>query len=161
MNRAVAVLGLTTGLFASSWANSADVPKVDKYDVHAACSGPSQVLSGVKDHIGGTYQAICTPDGSAGTFWNNVIGFCEGVWSMASGNYQEHGVCEFTDSTGDKFFGRYVKDGNADGKWQVTGGTGKYEGMEQGGLFNIATQKPTLQGQLGAVFHWWGNYKMR
>ena len=44
---------------------------------------------------------------------------------------------------------------------RVTGGTGKYQGMDQTGKFNLAVQKPSLPGQLGGIFHWWGNYKMR
>ena len=70
-------------------------------------------------------------------------------------------MCESTDQSGDKFFGVYSKNGDEDGTWRVTGGTGKYEGMDQSGKFNLAVQKPTLPGQLGGIFHWWGNYKMR
>jgi hypothetical protein len=70
-------------------------------------------------------------------------------------------MCEATDQSGDKFFGVLAKNGQADGTWRVTGGTGKYQGMDHSGAFNTANEKPSIPGQAGGVFHWWGNYKMR
>jgi hypothetical protein len=100
---------LSACLIAPASSISADVPKEGQYDVHAACSGPLQLLAGVKDHIGGSYLATCMPDAPAGMFFNAVVVQCAGSWTLVSGNYEEHGMCESTDQSGDKFFGVYSK----------------------------------------------------
>jgi hypothetical protein len=142
-------------------AQAADYPKEGRYDLRTGCAGASSVLSGVKDNMGGTYTVTCVPDAPAGTLYNDIVAQCFGAWSLAGGNYEESGSCEMTDSAGDKFFGVYAKKGQDDGTWRVTGGTGKFEGMQSGGPWNLAIPKPMLPGLLGGVFHWWGSYKLR
>ena len=151
---------LTACLICPTPSIGADVPKEGNYDVRVGCSGPSQVLTGVKDHMGGSYLVTCMPDAAEGAFFNGVVVQCTGSWTLVTGNYEEHGMCEATDQSGDKYFGVYTKSGQSDGVWRVTGGTGKYEGMQHSGAFNMAIQKPSIPGQGGGVFHWWGNYKM-
>ena len=103
----------------------------------------------------------CVPDSAEGTLYHGIIAQCFGAWSLVSGSYEESGSCEMTDQSGDKFFGVYAKKGEADGSWKVTGGTGKYQGFQQAGPWNVAVAKPSVPGQLGGIFRWWGTYKMK
>lgn len=153
-------LVLTGGLITAT-AIAAEPPKEGKYDVHSVCSGPAYTLAGVKDHMGGVYTATCTPDAAEGTLYHGIVAQCFGAWSLVSGAYEESGSCEMTDHAGDKFFGVYSKKGQADGTWKVTGGTGKYQGMQSGGPWNVINQKPALPGQSAGVFRWWGTYRMQ
>jgi hypothetical protein len=82
---------LTACLISSTLSVAADVPKEGKYDVRAGCSGLSQALTGVKDHIGGSYLVTCMPDAPDGTFFNGIVVQCAGSWSLVTGKYEEHG----------------------------------------------------------------------
>jgi hypothetical protein len=138
-----------------------DLAPEGKYDVRSGCSGESHVLASIKDHMGGSYTAICTPDAAPGAMFHRTIFQCFGSWSLSAGNYDEHGICEATDPAGDKLFGLYAKKNQEDGTWRVTGGTGKYQGMEMSGLWNTAAEMPPLPGRIANVSHWWGRYKLQ
>jgi hypothetical protein len=140
---------------------AADLPKDGRYDVKAYCSGPAQMLTPLKDQMGGSYSVRCMANADSGTIFHAVTGHCNGAFHQVGDAYYEAGSCEFLDAAGDKFFGVYEKKGQANGTWKVTGGSGKYAGMTQTGEWNPVTPFPMPSGVIGAEFHWWGNTKLR
>jgi len=140
---------------------AADLAPEGKYDVRTSCTGESHILASIKDHTGGSYTATCLPDAAAGAMYHRTTFQCFGSWSLITGNYEERGICEAIDASGDKFFGVYAKKNQDDGTWRVTAGTGKYQGVEMSGLWNVAAQMPSLPGRSANIFRWWGTYKLK
>ena len=140
---------------------AADMPREGKYDMHSGCTGESRVLSSIKDHTGGSYASTCLPDAAPDTMYHRTVFQCFGSWSSVSGNYEEHGVCEATDPSGDKFFGVYARKNQEDGTWRVTAGTGKYQGVEMSGSFKVVSPMPPLPGRSANILRWWGSYKLK
>jgi len=140
---------------------AADMPREGKYDVHSGCTSDSRVLSSIKDHTGGSYAATCLPDAAPDTMYHRTLFQCFGSWSSVSGTYEEHGVCEAIDSSGDKFFGVYARKNQEDGTWRVTAGTGKYQGVEMSGSFQVVAPMPPVPGRGANISRWWGTYKLK
>lgn len=141
---------------------AADLPKDGRYDINAYCSGPAQLLTPIKDQMGGSYSIRCMAHADPGTIFHAVTAHCNGAFHQVGDAYYEAGSCEFFDAAGDKFFGVYEKKGQqANGTWKVTGGSGKYAGMTQSGEWAQVTPFPMPGGVVGGQFHWWGNTKLR
>jgi hypothetical protein len=140
---------------------AADLPKDGPYDVQAYCSGPAHIQTPLKDQTGGSYAVHCMTNAAPGTIFHGVTGHCNGAFHQVSDRYYEAGSCAFVDATGDQFFGVYERKGQANGTWNVTGGSGKYATLTQTGEWNLVMPFSMPAGLTGAQYHWWGHSKLR
>jgi len=138
------------------------VAKEGKYDDMICYAGVQQALSPVKGQIAGSYHVYGSPVPKQGDLFLNMSGQCIGVYKIIGDEFLDTGACSFTDADGDAFFGTYVRaKGNEPGQWKVTGGTGKYEGMQSTGGFMPETQIPSPTGVSQLCVKGWGSWKLR
>jgi hypothetical protein len=136
-------------------------PKEGNYRSDGCFHGQHFMTSHSKDIMGGSYTGISTQQAPGeNDFWHNMVGRCNGAWTLIMGEYNELGTCEYTDAAGDKLFGVYTRK-NQDGTWKVLAGTGKYDGLESTGTWTPYTQFPAIQGEAASCFHQTGKYKLR
>lgn len=139
----------------------ADTAREGQYRHQACYVGPQQVLSLSKDQLGGSYWVNGASLAEKEDFFGNLVASCVGSWSVINGDFGDSGVCEYTDSAGDKFFGVYSRR-NADlGTWRTTGGTGKYAGMVMSGQYKPMPQLAQPAGQFVGCSVQWGAWKVR
>ena len=97
-----------------------------------------------------------------GDIFSNTSGHCAGAFTLIGEDGHAYGSCSFTDADGDAFFGIYALNNMKEkGTWKVTGGTGKYEGMQQSGDWKPITQIPSPAGMLQECDRITGSWKMR
>ena len=139
----------------------AAAPKEGSYKSDGCFHGQLFMTVHSKDAMGGSYTGI-TAQHAAGEneFWRNMVGRCNGAWTLILGEYNELGTCEYTDASGDKLFGIYTRK-NQDGTWKVLAGTGKFDGIESTGSFTPYTQFPAITGEAASCFHQLGKYKLK
>lgn len=109
--------------------------KEGKYSVHGCYHGPAHVNVLSSDVMAGSYGLTGMVVAPEGDVWHKVSGTCNGAWQLLKGELTEMGSCDYVDKDGDHFFGIYTRT-NMDGKWKVHGGTGKFAGMEQSGIWS-------------------------
>ncbi|MGR3760005.1 hypothetical protein ACUXV3_07700 [Roseobacteraceae bacterium NS-SX3] len=94
--------------------------------------------------IGSTYDRIVMEDSAHPL--HGGTGPCFGAVEMSAGAANGGGLCLFTDAEGDKLVLQWHADGmDADGAltgtWELTSGTGKWNGATGGGTFASATDE--------------------
>ncbi len=137
-----------------------------KFDQQSCYSGSSHVLQHADGFVSGSYDATGVTPGKEGTPFFMLSGRCVGSFTVANGDYNESGACEYQNAAGDKFFGIYARKGDpakTEGTWHVVNGTGKFAGMSmEGKWMPIGAFPPVHPGQLPpACNHEWGTYSTK
>jgi len=160
MNRISTLLvGVSLCIFGAS-AVGAELAKDGKYDQNECFNGPHHLIVHSKDQMGGSYT-VSGVSPVAGGLFQNTSSVCNGAWTLVNGEYNEIGSCEYTDASGDKFFGVFGRKNKESGTWRVVGGTGKYNGMVNTSNWMPVTDAPQPAGQIAVCTHEWGSWKMR
>jgi hypothetical protein len=136
-----------------------ELAKEGKYEHHGCYIGPQYVITHSKEQMSGSYAANGVAIAPLGDPFHNVAGVCYGHWTLLNGEFNDSGTCEFATTASEKFFGVYSRRNDEDGRWQVTGGTGKFSGMSLEGFWLPVTQTPQPTGQLITCNRQWGSWK--
>lgn len=160
MKRQAAMLLSVLPCLLGAGAVAADLPKEGKYDHHDCYAGPHYMITHSKDQLGGSYTLNGVTVTNPGNPFYNTLNVCNGAWTQVDGEYNEIGSCEYTDASGDKFFGVYSRKNQENGTVRVVGGTGKFAGMALTGLWMPVTDTPQPAGQIVVCTHEWGSWKL-
>ena len=155
----IGLIGVSLFIFAAD-ASAADVPKEGKYDQNECFVGPHHMIVHSKDAMGGSYTANGVSPVAGGLF-HNTTSVCNGSWTLVNGEYNEMGSCEYTDPSGEKFFGLFTRKNQESGTWLVVAGTGKYSGMSNTSNFMPVTDVLPPAGLIAVCTREWGSWKMR
>ena len=101
------------------------------------------------------------PSVKPGSLYHNVTGVCVGSWIYIDGEYSESSACEYTDPSGDKFFGVASRKNDQEGDFKVLGGTGKYSGMTNTSKWKPITDSPQPDGYSVVCLRDRGAWKLR
>lgn len=148
MLRLFNILPGTVFLFlCSSLLLAAEPDKQGRYDIEECFIGTHDMIFSSDNAMGGAYKVhSIAPSAKPGNLWHNVTGYCLGSWKLINGQYSESSYCEYTDSSGDKFFGTGTRKNDEQGYWQAVGGTGKYVGMTNTSRWKPITDSPQPDG---------------
>jgi hypothetical protein len=157
----VSVLGFGFSTIAATALAAVTVAKEGKYENVGCYTSTMQTNAPVKGQMGGSYEGLGTTITKEGDVFNNTSGRCLGTFTMVGEEYNEMGSCSFTDADGDSFFGLYSRKNKEIGSWKVTGGTGKYEGMQLSGTWMPYTQITAPAGHAQSCNKQSGSWKLR
>ncbi len=148
----LAATGLTLGLVlvVTSTVNAEQQEKGGSFTFHSAYKGVGETTE-VSDHHSnwsGRFWGISFNDEGTGLLhqmaWN-----CPGASEVVDGTLNMMGYCVLRDADGDKIFGRFTGSGpvggELTGRSEVSGGTGKYAGVQGGWDFQCGTVGPDNQ----------------
>jgi len=94
---------------------------------------------------------------------NNMGGRClfERTVDTAAKATESHGFCAYVDKDGDQIFEKCASNpGNAPMGCQLTGGTGKFQGLQADLLITVGLLKSNYEGINQAIGHKKGSYKI-
>jgi hypothetical protein len=122
--------------FASAMpAFAADLPESGSFKLHSGWKGVGETVQVEKDHVigAGHSYGVTFNDAGAGPLHNGTV-VCAYEFELVNGASTGHGPCAWSDSAGDKIFTYHTtKSGSSSalsGVHQVTGGTGKFKGIQ-------------------------------
>jgi hypothetical protein len=161
MKRLAKTLAFAIATTATAGFAAVNVAKEGKYENIGCYTSTMQTNAPVKGQMGGSYEGIGTTVTKEGDIFNNTSGRCLGTFTMVGEEYHEMGSCSFTDADGDAYFGLYERKNKETGTWKVTGGTGKYEGMQQTGTWMPYTQITAPAGRAQACNKQSGTWKLK
>jgi hypothetical protein len=139
----------------------AQVAREGSYQSSACYFGPSYVIQHSKEQMAGSYAATGIAVAPPADPFHDTAAQCYGSWTLVDGEYADQGSCEYTDPSGDRFFGVYRRKNQELGQWRVTGGTGKFAGMIGTGNWEAITRAKAPDGQLLLCNRHWGTWKLR
>lgn len=126
---------------------AATLQKEGSYDHDECWVGTGPTLTHSDKIMAGTFKAHgISPAPRPGSLFNNTTGVCVGSWTLVNGEYNETSACEYTDPSGDKFFGIASRKNDEEGTWRVISGTGKYAGMISSSRWKPITDSPQPEG---------------
>lgn len=158
-NRTLAVCIAT--LVTSSAFAGVEVANKGSYEGMLCVSGQLPAVVQSDTEMGGSFDLIGPMVTKPGTLYHAANIHCLGAWSVVGGNYNENGHCQVVDADGDKIFGKFSRV-NADGRWEVISGTGKYAGMTSSGPYTPVAQFPQpIPGTLQHCNKITGTWKLR
>lgn len=138
-----------------------DVPPKGNYEGMLCVAGPLPAVVQSDTEMGGSFDLIGPMVTKPGMLYHGANIHCLGTWSVIGGNYNENGHCQVVDADGDKIFGKFSRV-NADGRWEVISGTGKYAGMTSSGPYTPVAQFPQpVPGALQTCNRITGTWKLR
>ncbi len=143
-------IGLTAALAFGSPAIAADLPQSGSFKLHSGWKGVGEVVQVEKDHVfgAGHFYGVTFNDAGSGPLHNGAV-FCAYELELVNGTGPFGGPCAWSDSGGDKFFTNYTgtiaASGAVSGAHQITGGTGKYAGIQGKGAFQCTTLNDKAQ----------------
>ena len=146
---AAAAIGLTTALAIGSPAIAADLPQSGTIKIHSGWKGGGEVVQVETNHVFGTAQfyGVTFNDAGSGPLHNGAV-FCAYELELRNGAGPFGGPCAWSDSDGDKIFTDYtgkIAASGASGAHQITGGTGKFAGIQGKGSFECTTLNDKAQ----------------
>jgi hypothetical protein len=130
-----AAIGLTFALAFGPPVIAADLPQSGSFKLHSGWKGVGEVVPVEKDHVygGGLFYGVTFNDAGSGPLHNGA-GICNYALELMSGAGPVEGSCTWSDSDGDKIFtnytGKLAASGAFSGMNQITGGTGKFRGIQ-------------------------------
>jgi hypothetical protein len=133
-------IGLTAALAFGCPAIAADLPQSGSFKLHSGWKGVGEVVQIEKDHVfgAGHFYGVTFNDAGSGPLHNGAV-FCPYALELMNGAGPLQGLCAWSDSDGDKIFtyatGKIAASGAASGEHQITGGTGKFKGIQGKGSF--------------------------
>ena len=128
-------LAMLVFLFGSSTVPAEQMEKSGKSTLHSAYKGVGNVTAVAENrlHWGGIYWGHSFNDSGSG-FLHNVVWNCPAASDIANGTVSFKGYCTMTDADGDKTFGDWSgggpMTGEITGNMKISGGTGRYSGIE-------------------------------
>ena len=152
---------LSLVLFAAFGASAlaGELPKQGTYSLTWTFSGPYTLLEVGEDEWAWISNFTLV-------IWNNAG---EGIYHDMTGDCieiggperQTSGYCTYTDADGDKIFEAYTEEEEGKGHDTLTGGTGKYAGLQGGGKYEYAFTPDTPEGTFHGYGHTEGSYTLR
>ena len=162
MKRRTIVAGAFVLAFATSAALAQGPDKEGKYNDAECYAGTNDMIYSSDNAMSGAFRVyLISPLPKPGDLYHNVTGTCVGSWTFIDGQYSESSYCEYTDASGDKFFGVASRKGDEDGNWKVIGGTGKYQGMTDTARWKPITNSPQPDGKSVGCLRTWGSWKLK
>ena len=132
-----------------------------KYEGTLCIAGPLPAVVQSEKEVAGSFDLIGTIVTKPGAIYHLTNIHCLGAWSVIDGQYHETGHCQVVDNDGDKMLGKFTRV-NADGRWDVVSGSGKYAGVTSGGPYGPVGQFPQpVAGTLQHCNRITGTWKMR
>jgi hypothetical protein len=103
---------------------------------------------------------IVTPSSTFKPYENAAV-HCMGYNRVVQGKLTMHSSCQFTDSTGDSFFGESAEVPDKPPSWTFLYGTGKWQGISGAGTFRrVALGKLAADGSIDICFTPTGRYTL-
>jgi hypothetical protein len=138
-----------------------EVANKGNYEGMLCVSGSLPGVVQSDSEMGGSFDLIGPVVSKPGMLYHATTIHCLGAWSVIGGQYNENGLCQVVDGDGDKIFGKFSRV-NADGRWEVISGTGKYAGMTSSGPYTPVAQFPQpVPGTLQHCNKITGTWKLR
>lgn len=158
----IRTLAVCLATFAASGAFAGvDVANKGNYEGMLCVAGPLPAVVQSDSEMGGSFDLIGPMITKPGMLYHAANIHCLGAWSVVGGQYNENGHCQVVDGDGDKIFGKFSRV-NADGRWEVISGTGKYAGMTSSGPYTPVAQFPQpVPGTLQHCNKITGTWKLR
>ena len=141
---AATAIGLTTVLAFGSPAIAADLPQSGSFKLHSGWKGVGEVVQVENNHVfgAGHFYGVTFNDAGSGPLHNGAA-VCTYTLELINGAGPAQGLCAWSDSDGDKIFnsytGKLAASGALSGVNQITGGTGKFKGIQGKGPFQCTT----------------------
>src|SRR5262249_47045684 len=141
-NRALlsAAIGFVTALTFGFPAISADLPQSGSFKLHSGWKGVGEVVQVGNNHIfgAGNFYGVAFNHAGSGPLHKGAV-VCSYALELMNGVGPFGGPCAWSDGDGDKFFtsytGKFETSGAASGDHKITGGTGKFAGIQGKGSF--------------------------
>jgi hypothetical protein len=152
-------IGFVTALGFGSPATAADLPQSGSLKLHSGWKGVGEVVQVGTNHVfgGGTYYAVTFNDAGSGPLHKGAVQ-CAYALELINGAGPLQGPCAWGDNDGDKFFtsytGKIEASGAAYGTHQITGGTGKFTGIQGKGSFRCTTLNDKSQYECTQQFEY-------
>ena len=128
-----AVIGIST--FATGTAVGADLPKSGSFNIHSGWKAVGEVTKLSDDHLYGfgSFWGVTYNDAGNGPLHTGPV-VCPYTLEIVKGAGTSQGSCAWGDAEGDRIFtswsGSLTPAGELDGMNQITGGTGKFKGIQ-------------------------------
>ena len=119
-------------------------------------------IGGGKEYTLISYAMTASND-AGNPILNNMGGRClfERTVDTAAKATEQHGFCTYVDNDGDQIFEKCASNpGNAPMGCQLTGGTGKFEGLQADLTITSAPLKSNYEGIVQGMGHKKGTYKI-
>ena len=146
--KSATALTLTTAIAFASSAIAADLPQSGSVKIHSAFKVNSQAAEMGDKHFMGSFNAwaITYNDAGSGPLHMGTA-LCAGSFNDTNGSYDDGGWCAWGDANGDKFFtvftGKGTDNVGEQGTHTITGGTGKFAGIQGKGSFQCKDVNPS------------------
>jgi len=137
-------LTLTTALAFGPPAIAADLPQSGSIKVHSGWKSIGEVVQVGENHVfgAGNFWGVTFNDTGSGPL-NGGAAVCSYTSELTNGAGPVQGACAWGDSDGDKFYvnysGKIAASGVLDGLNKISGGTGKFKGIQGQGPFHCTT----------------------
>ena len=137
-------IGLTVALAFGAPAIAADLLQSGTFKLHSGWKGVGEVVQVGNNHVfgAGHFYGVTFNDAGSGPLHNGAV-FCAYALEPMNGAGPFGGPCAWGDNDGDKFFtsytGKLAASGAAYGDHKITGGTGKFAGIQGKGSFQCTT----------------------
>jgi hypothetical protein len=137
-------IGFATALACGSPAIAADLPQTGSIKLHSGWKGVGEVVQVGNNHVfgAGHFYGVTFNDAGSGPLHNGAV-FCAYALEPMNGAGPFGGPCAWSDSDGDKIFtsyaGKMAASGAVSGVNQITGGTGKFKGIQGKAPFQCTT----------------------
>jgi hypothetical protein len=137
----VTALTLTIALALGFPAIAADLPQSGSIKVHSGWKSVGEVVEVGENHVfgAGNYWGATFNDTGGGPL-NGGAAVCSYTFELTNKAGPVQGDCAWGDSDGDKFYvnysGKIAASGVLDGLNKITGGTGKFNGIQGQGPFH-------------------------
>jgi hypothetical protein len=138
-------------------AKAADLPQSGSIKLHSGWKAVGETVQVGENHVLGTgnFWGVTFNDAGSGPLHKGVA-ICSYTLELMNGSGTNQGSCAWSDRDGDKFFvnytGNIAASGENSGPAKITGGTGKFKGIQGQGGFEC---DPALndKGQLSCTQH--------
>jgi hypothetical protein len=107
-------------------------------------------------------MAMAASNDSGNPVLNNMGGRCQmaRIFDTTTKALEQHGYCTYADNAGDEIFEQCDFLPGAPNDCKLTGGTGKFQGIEASLVITAAPVKSNYDGMLQIVGHKQGSYKI-
>jgi hypothetical protein len=137
-------LTLTTALALGSPAIAADLPQSGSFKLHSGWKSVGEVVQVGDNHVFGTgnFWGVTFNDAGSGSLDKGAV-VCPYTLELMNGSGPVQGSCAWGENSGDEIFssytGKIAASGALDGVIKITGGTGKFKGIQGQGAFQCIT----------------------
>jgi hypothetical protein len=146
--KSATALMLTTAIAFASSAIAADLPQSGSVKIHSAFKVNNQAAEMGDKHFMGSFNAWAITYNDAGSGPLHMgSALCAGSFNDTNGSYDAGGWCAWGDANGDKFFtvftGKGTDNVGQQGTHTITGGTGKFAGIQGKGSYQCKDVNPS------------------